>query len=73
MDAPFIVFDNPATMTVVFQDVTLVESGCTHGSAVLGLLLLSAFATFLLHLASRRRAENVVVASAVDQPLKGEP
>ena len=71
--APITVLDNPPTMTVVFQDVTIVESACTHGGAVLALLLLVAFVSLLLHHASRKRGADVVVATAVEQPSKGEP
>jgi hypothetical protein len=58
--------------TLVLQDITVVQTACGH-SGILGLLFLLTIAMVLVHGASRRHDDHVVVAEAVPQPPKAEP
>lgn len=72
--APTLLVDEPPAVTVVFQDVTIVEGACAHGAAFTGLLLVALLASFVLHSISRRRGPDVAIdALAAAKPPKGEP
>jgi len=65
--------DHIGTSIVVLQDVTIVESACTHGNSLLAILLLVALASMLQASFSRHREPAIVIAEPVTERVKGEP